>query len=119
LISFDKTKVKDKNYRNLNLKKPINFLFTSINQLEKGFISWKDDVESLCYILIYFLKGELPWSPIFEKEFENKKKFEIENSDSKLNYENLLKSIQFEILKSKKVTTLDKLTEDLPGILKS
>lgn len=39
-----------------------NYRFASINLLDNGIPSKKDDLESLIYILIYFYKSYLPWN---------------------------------------------------------
>ena len=87
LISFDKTKIKKSCYRSKNMKTEINFLFMSVNQLEGGYLSWKDDLESLCYIIIYFLNGELPWSKKFIEEFEKHQKSICLEIDNKIEVE--------------------------------
>lgn len=38
--------------------------YSSINALERRSTSRRDDIESLAYVLIYFLKGRLPWQQI-------------------------------------------------------
>lgn len=38
--------------------------FASVHALEGYENSRRDDLEGLCYVLIYFLKGELPWNKI-------------------------------------------------------
>ena len=45
--------------------------FASIHALEGYELSRRDDLESLCYVLVYLLKGNLPWSRI-----KNKNKYE-------------------------------------------
>ena len=52
---------------NLNQKVYGEISFISINAMRGGEQSRKDDLESIGYMLIYLLKGFLPW-----KEFENK-----------------------------------------------
>ena len=52
---------------NLNQKVSGEISFISINAMRGGEQSRKDDLESIGYMLIYLLKGFLPW-----KEFENK-----------------------------------------------
>lgn len=55
------------NYRNylkkeeFSLYQRANTYFASINQLENGCPSRKDDLESLCYLLLYFYKFEMSW----------------------------------------------------------
>jgi serine/threonine protein kinase len=45
--------------------------FASIHALEGYELSRRDDLESLCYVLVYLLKGNLPWTRI-----KNKNKYE-------------------------------------------
>ena len=45
--------------------------FASIHALEGYELSRRDDLESLCYVLVYLLKGSLPWARI-----KNKNKYE-------------------------------------------
>ena len=51
-----------------------NTYFASINHLENGYPSRKDDLESLVYLLLYFYKFEMPWD-CFDKE--NKEEYKI------------------------------------------
>jgi len=45
--------------------------FASVHALEGYELSRRDDLESLCYVLIYLLKGTLPWARL-----KNKNKYE-------------------------------------------
>lgn len=38
--------------------------YSSINALQRMATSRRDDVESLAYVMIYFLKGRLPWQQV-------------------------------------------------------
>jgi len=68
-----------------------NYKFTSFNSIVFGYNkSRRDDIESLAYILIYFLKGSLPW--------ENKKdKTEIQNIRRQISIDMLCTDIPLEI----------------------
>ena len=61
--------------------------YGSINALRGLRQSRRDDLESLCYMLIYFFLGKLPWQGIkadnekekYKKLLDTKKKFNIDN----------------------------------------
>lgn len=62
LVSFDKTLIHGNGYRRETATPVVNFEFMSLAVHRGESLSWKDDLESLCYMLIYFLRGKLPWS---------------------------------------------------------
>ena len=55
-----------------------NIIFGSIYNLIGFELSRRDDLQSLGYMLIYFIKGELPWSDINIKNTEEKTKTTLE-----------------------------------------
>lgn len=74
-----------------------NIIFGSINNLIGFELSRRDDLQSLSYMLIYFIKGGLPWDNLNIKKTEEKIKVVLE----------MKKNIKDEIL-----------TEDLPENIK-
>ena len=55
----------DNNFnKNKNILHKNNTIFSSINSMKGIKLSKKDDLENLGYVLIYLLKGELPWELI-------------------------------------------------------
>ena len=50
--------------------------FTTLNQLETGESSRRDDIEAILLILIYFFKGSLPWEGIAENNGQSDKKMD-------------------------------------------
>ena len=59
-----------------------NIIFGSIYNLIGFELSRRDDLQSLGYMLIYFIKGELPWSDINIKNTEEKIKIILEMKKS-------------------------------------
>ena len=83
--------------------------FSSINGMRKNSLSRRDDLESLGYILIYFLIGNLPWQNIKalnkneknRKIYQAKKNMDINNLPKKIPneyilYVNYVKTLKFE-----------------------
>ena len=70
-----------------------SYIFTSFNSLIFGYKkSRRDDIESLAYILIYFLKGFLPWS-------NSNNKVEIQNIRKQTSIDSLCANLPIEIKK--------------------
>ena len=68
--------------------KPENFVMGLNHNSNKVYlIDWRDELESLGYIFVYFLKGKLPWQNIIAKNKEEKykkileKKMEISSEE--------------------------------------
>jgi serine/threonine protein kinase len=63
--------------------------YASIHALEGYESSRRDDLECLCYVLVYFLNGHLPWGRIKNKNKQERYKL-ILNMKKKINAENLV-----------------------------
>ena len=63
--------------------------YASIHALEGYETSRRDDLEGLCYVLIYFLNGHLPWERIKNKNKPERYKL-ILNMKKKISSENLV-----------------------------
>jgi serine/threonine protein kinase len=55
--------------------------YASIMSHRRYELSRRDDLESLCYMLLYFLNGSLPWNNITDENTVIKLKYEIINDD--------------------------------------
>ena len=96
-----------KKYRSSRTGKHVHFSITnrytgtarysSLNSLKGYAVSRRDDIECVAYILIYFMRGDLPW----------------ENIEGKTGAERYRK-----IYKLKKLITPEKLCENLPSEIK-
>ena len=80
-------KIKNKHIPYKKYKKIIgkNYIFGSINNLNGIELSRRDDLESIGYILIYFIKGSLPWENIIIKNKEEKIKKLIDMKEKMFN----------------------------------
>ena len=78
------TKVHIKNVGGKNFKSQYSVIYGSINQLKKQANSRRDDVEAIGYILLFFLKGELPWHNVKgnsnDEIIEKKKEIKLNTS---------------------------------------
>ena len=63
--------------------------YASIHALEGYELSRRDDLEELCYVMIYFLNGHLPWERIRNRNKQERYKL-ILNMKKKINEENLV-----------------------------
>ena len=63
--------------------------YASIHALEGYETSRRDDLEGLCYVLIYFLNGHLPWERIKNRNKQERYKL-IVNMKKKISAENLV-----------------------------
>ena len=65
--------------------------YASIHALEGYETSRRDDLEGLCYVLIYFLNGHLPWERVKNKNKQERYKIKlILNMKKKISSENLV-----------------------------
>jgi serine/threonine protein kinase len=86
----------DKNGEHNNLKKTTSLIgsknYASINAHECNELSRRDDLESLCYMLLYFYYGFLPWSDIFDEHL-------ILNSKKTILHKNIAPKIILDLLR--------------------
>ena len=88
-----------KKYRNAKTGQHVKFVnnrrlngtarYASIHALEGYETSRRDDLEGLCYVLIYFLNGHLPWERIKNRNKQERYKL-ILNMKKKISEENLV-----------------------------
>lgn len=104
LVSFSYAQVLKNGFVNDPDKIVIEFSFMSRNQLEGKPVQMKDDLESLLYMAIYFLKGNLPWSELVSSHF----------SKSHLFNESELQGLKTQHLKQKILTPLDEVCAGIP-----
>jgi serine/threonine protein kinase len=83
-----------------------DFDYLSTDALLGKQLSWRDDMESMAYILIGFLKGKLPWSSIIENKFQK-----IDQDIS----EETIKEIKRAYFKEKKYLPTSVICSDLPA----
>ena len=89
-----------------------NPIFASTNSLRGGEYSRRDDLESIGYLIIYFMKGKLPWQNISGNSIEDKYLNLIKIKEN-ISLENLCKSLPNQIIEYiKYIKKLD--VEQLP-----
>ena len=83
-------------YKHYKIKNNLSFVgtlrYASLNSHKGIRQSRRDDLESMIYILIYFLKGKLPWQDIKAKQKEERHKL-ITEIKSKVTIESLCEDI--------------------------
>jgi serine/threonine protein kinase len=86
LIDFGFCKSYIENGEHNKIKKTSNMIgsknYASINSHKCNDLSRRDDLESLCYMLIYFYTGFLPWNNISDEQTILRLKNEILNNDT-------------------------------------
>jgi serine/threonine protein kinase len=94
--SFWENKITQKHYKYAT---GLNFVgtlrYASLNSHNGIKQSRRDDLESMIYILIYFLKGKLPWQDIRAKNKEERYKI-IQQKKSKISVESLCQDLPVE-----------------------
>ena len=84
-LSLKYKPVEEKNAKKARIKSKCgNTKFASFNSLNGGEIGPKDDVESICYILLYYFNNTLPWSNI---DKTNKKIYKEKVLEQKRNFQ--------------------------------
>lgn len=107
LVSFDKTLIHGSAYNRTTASPLASYEFMSLGAHRGQVLSWKDDLESLVYILVYFLKGRLPWSDTIEHQIKTFKGSGLTDLVNQIVY------------RSKLENSIEKICENLPSELKS
>ena len=105
LTGFREARIYNSKQKRCIRKMDVDFEFMSRKKHEDGELTWKDDFESLCYMLVYFLKGELPWTQLIKNSVEF-----IKNGDS-------VEELSRKVLKMKKEIDCEELCDGLPKIV--
>ena len=99
--------------------------FASVNSLEGNQQSRKDDLMSIAYVLILFMKGSLPWDDIKKNDIKESdiKENDIKKNDIKENDIKKKKDMEFDryrrlIVSKKKETKIEELCKGLPKEIK-
>ena len=86
-------------YKHYKIKTNLSFIgtlrYASLNSHKGIRQSRRDDLESMIYILIYFLKGKLPWQDVKAKQKEERHKL-ISEIKSKVTIESLCENLPSE-----------------------